>query len=97
MRKRPKLFLRVSDWMGKIMGCVGLQGSIRYMRKPTDDARRTSMNHNDGMESEPLPGIAEASERRAWQTPDMEIVLVSATAAGPGVNCEGSIITAHVS
>ena len=51
------------------------------------------MDHNDDIAMQPLPGVAEAYERRAWQTPDMEMILTSATASGRGANCEGSIFT----
>lgn len=51
------------------------------------------MDRNDDIARAPLPGAAQASERRAWQTPDMEIILVSATASGRGVQCEGSVFT----
>ena len=33
------------------------------------------------------------SGRRPWQSPDMEIVLVSVTASGRGAQCEGSVFT----
>ncbi len=51
------------------------------------------MSHTDEIRSQPVPSLAEVSERRAWQTPDMEIVLVSATASGRGAFCEGSVFT----
>ncbi len=49
--------------------------------------------NKDGIERQPVPGVAEATELRVWQTPDMEIVLVSATASGRGAQCEGSVFT----
>ncbi len=51
------------------------------------------MSYTVVTECQPLPGVAATSERRAWQTPGMEIVPVSATAGDPGVQCEGSMMT----
>lgn len=51
------------------------------------------MNRNDDIAPVTLHGAGQDVEKRAWQTPDMEIVLVSATASGRGALCEGSVFT----
>lgn len=51
------------------------------------------MDRNNDIAPQPLPDVDSASERRAWQTPELEIVLVSATASGRGAQCEGSVFT----
>ena len=51
------------------------------------------MDRNNDVARPPLPGLAQEAERRAWQTPEMESVLLSATASGRGARCEGSVFT----
>lgn len=37
--------------------------------------------------------LAKVATLGVWQTPDMEILQVSATASGRGAQCEGSVFT----
>lgn len=51
------------------------------------------MDRNDDIAQQPVPGVSQAFDKQAWQTPDMEMMVVSATASGRGALCEGSVFT----
>lgn len=54
---------------------------------------RTTVDKENVVATETWFQVARVAKLGAWQTPDLEILQISATASGRGSQCEGSTFT----